>query len=71
MTGTSIATRARTGRPSPAHIKYLQSRVEGAHRAFLVAKEQRLGATVIKRREGKWRLAVARLAAETPARRAA
>lgn len=57
--------------PSHAHLRYLQQRADSAHTAMIVAKEQRLGATVIKRRERKWIMAVARFAAHTPARRAA
>lgn len=52
--------------PSPGHLKYLQQRVDSAHTDLIVAKEQRLGATVIKRRERKWILAVAKLVAATP-----
>jgi len=58
-------------RPSRAHLLYLQQRADSAHTALILAKEQRLGATVIKRRERKWIMAVAKLAAHTPARRAA
>lgn len=57
-----------TNRPaSRAHLLYLQQRADSAHRALIVAKEQRLGATVIHRRERKWIMAVAKLAAAMPA----
>ncbi len=60
-----------TKRPSRAHLLYLEQRAESAHRALIVAKEQRLGATVIHRRERKWIMAVAKLAAAMPAKEAA
>lgn len=56
---------------SRAHILYLQQRADSAHTALIVAKEQRLGQTVIKRRERKWIMAVAKLAAAMPAKDAA
>jgi hypothetical protein len=49
--------------PSRAHISYQEQRVTRAEEAVRVAKVQRLGATVIKRRESKWRIEVAKLAA--------
>lgn len=72
MTGTHVATRARTERPaSRGHLLYLKDQADSAHRALIVAKDQRLGATVIHRRERKWIMAVARLAAVMPAKEAA
>ncbi len=65
-------------RVTRAHILYLEQRAELARRAYRVAIAQRLGATVTKRRLGTWHVrkgeleaALAHLAAETPARRAA
>jgi hypothetical protein len=42
-------------------LKYLISRSNSAERAYRVAKEQRLGATVIKRRFGAWAVSRAKL----------
>ena len=52
---------------SRAHLLYLQQRVDAAYVALIVAKGQRLGATIIRRRERKWIMAVAKLAAAMPA----
>lgn len=49
--------------PSRSHIAYQEQRVTRAEEAVRIAKAQKLGATIIKRREGKWRVEVARLAA--------
>ena len=69
MTGTHVATRARTKALPRTALAYLEQRASAAHTALIVAKEQRLGATVIKRRERKWIMAIAKLAAATPATR--
>jgi hypothetical protein len=49
--------------PSRSHIAYQEQRVTRAEEAVRIAKVQKLGATIIKRREGKWRVEVAKLAA--------
>ena len=54
-------------RPSPGHLKYLAQRASEAERMYRIAIIQRLGATVIKRRLGTWRIRVAECAAAMPA----
>jgi hypothetical protein len=51
-----------------AEIAYLAERVMLAFRAVQAAKGARLGATIIKRREGKWHVAVAKLEAAQASR---
>lgn len=51
-----------------AELRYLEERAMLAFRAVQAAKGARLGATVIKRLEGAWKVAVAKLEAAQASR---